>query len=83
MGKLTLGIGDASGMFPINQTTLDYNEHMLQLFDKLNINSKVGPLKPLLPKVIRAGDDAGVLSRVGANLLGLTRSRHSSGGSRG
>jgi sugar (pentulose or hexulose) kinase len=57
-------------MFPIDQTTLNYNEHMLQLFDELNINSKVGPLKSLLPKVIKAGDDAGVLSRVGADLLG-------------
>ncbi len=65
-GKLTLVIGDASGMFPIDQTALDYNEHMLQLFDELNINSKVGPLKLLLPKVIRAGDNAGVLSQVGA-----------------
>ena len=53
-------------MFPIDQTALDYNERMLQLFDELNINSKVGPLKSLLPKVIRAGDNAGVLSQVGA-----------------
>jgi sugar (pentulose or hexulose) kinase len=65
-GKSTLVIGDASIMFPIDQTALDYNEHMLQLFDELNINSKVGPLKSLLPKVIRAGDNAGVLSQVGA-----------------
>jgi sugar (pentulose or hexulose) kinase len=72
-GKWTLGIGDASGMFPIDQDTLDYNDHMLQLFDELNINSNVAPLKTILSNVIKAGDDAGMLSKVGAALLGLTQ----------
>jgi len=69
-----LGIGDASGMFPIDQTTCNYDESMLQAFDTLvkSCSSQdVPPLKTLLPNVCKAGENAGVLSTSGAELLGL------------
>ena len=34
-GKRVLGIGDAAGMFPIDSTTKDYNQEMVEKFDKL------------------------------------------------
>lgn len=77
-GEWTLGIGDASGMFPIDQASLDYDECMVQIFDERfmndNNNNKVcaaASLKTLLPKVRKAGEDAGVLNEAGATLLGL------------
>lgn len=69
-GKKVLGLDDASGMFPIDSTTNDYNSRMIQQFDKL-----ISPLgypwktKDILPTVLCAGDNAGVLSTEGAKLL--------------
>ena len=74
-GEVNLGIGDASGMFPIDQTTLDYDESMLQAFDDLvkstTSQSALAPIKTLLPNVCKAGESAGVLSKAGSALLGL------------
>jgi sugar (pentulose or hexulose) kinase len=74
-GQWTLGIGDASGMFPIDQSTLDYDVKRLADFDALVARSapsmRVPPLGDLLPTVRRAGDDAGSLDAHGAALLGL------------
>lgn len=69
-GKCVLGIGEASGMFPIDPQTKDYDEHMLELFDQTT--SGYGypwKLCEILPAVLQAGDDAGVLSETGALLL--------------
>lgn len=75
-GDYMLGIGDASGMFPIDQTTLDYDESMLQAFDALVKNSTTvttAPLKTLLPQVRRAGENAGVVRKSDfTELLGLS-----------
>ncbi len=66
-GVNALGIGDASGMFPIDSEKLDYDERMLKLFDgKIGYSWK---LRDVLPKVLPAGADAGSLTEAGAALL--------------
>ena len=70
-GQWLLGIGDASGMFPIDQATLDFDERFLKSFDELVNKSDIGTLRSLLPAVRRVGADAGSLNRRGAELLGL------------
>ncbi|THE12484.1 ATPase [Bacillus timonensis] len=69
-GNKAIGIGDASGMFPIDEATQDYHELMLKQFDEL-IESKGYPwkLKDILPKVYKSGEQAGKLSEVGAKIL--------------
>nr|WP_213018484.1 FGGY-family carbohydrate kinase [Bacillus safensis] len=69
-GKQAIGIGDASGMFPIDEQTKDYNEEMLQQFEAL-IAEKGYPwkLRHLLPRVYLAGEEAGVLTAAGAAIL--------------
>ena len=72
-GKKVLGVGDASGMFPIDSTTGDYDEKMLGQFDEL-----VAPegfawkIKDILPGVLSAGEDAGVLTEEGAKKLDVS-----------
>jgi sugar (pentulose or hexulose) kinase len=74
-GTWQLGIGDASGMFPIDQATLNYDARRLADFDALVARVAPGagvrPLVELLPTVRCAGDDAGRLDARGAALLGL------------
>ncbi|MEH7378870.1 FGGY-family carbohydrate kinase [Bacillus sp. JJ1533] len=69
-GNKAIGIGDASGMFPIDEVTHDYIESMLKQFDEL-IASKDYPwkLKDILPKVHISGEKAGELTEVGAKIL--------------
>ncbi len=71
-GNWDLGIGDASGMFPIDQATLDYDQNLLEQFDQRVHGTGVPPLKRLLPRVRMAGEEAGVLNTTAAELLGLT-----------
>ena len=66
-GENVLGVGDASGMFPIDSETLDYDAAMLAKFDALGVLPK--PLKEYLPAVLPAGAAAGALSEAGAALL--------------
>ena len=70
-GQWNLGVGDAAGMFPIDQKTLGYDESLLAKFDELVGDSQLTPLKELLPTPLVAGQDAGTLNETGANLLGL------------
>lgn len=69
-GNKALGVGDASGMFPIDETTGNFNASMIQQFDEL-VASKAYPWKTsdLLPKVYVAGEQAGILSEAGAKIL--------------
>ena len=69
-GEKVLGIGDASGMMPIDSDTLDYNASMVAAFDKL-VAEKNYPwkLNEILPRVLCAGQDAGNLTPEGALLL--------------
>lgn len=73
-GKKVLGIGDASGMFPIDEATQDYNQAMIEQFEAL-IATKEYPwkLKDILPKVAIAGEQAGVLTEMGAKILDRSR----------
>jgi sugar (pentulose or hexulose) kinase len=72
-GQKVLGIGEASGMFPIDSTTCDYDAGKMELFNRQiegeNISWK---LQDILPRVLIAGDAAGVLSEAGARLLDPT-----------
>ena len=68
-----LGVGDASGMFPIDSTTRNWNKEMLAKFDEL-VAPKGYPWKveDILPKVLVAGEKAGTLTEEGAKLLDPT-----------
>ena len=69
-GQKVLGIGDASGMFPIDPETKQYHAAMIQKFDLL-VADKNYPwkLKDILPKILVAGENAGTLTPEGAKLL--------------
>ena len=66
-GEKVLGVGEASGMFPIDAKTRDYNQTMIDKFDAL-VAPKGYPwkLREILPKVLVAGEAAGTLSAEGA-----------------
>lgn len=69
-GEKVLGIGDASGMFPINMKNKDYNLNMLEQFDTLVTDKGYSwKLGDILPKVLVAGENAGKLSEEGTKLL--------------
>ncbi len=71
-GKKVVGVGEASGMFPIDSATCDYDAAMIEKFDKLaQAHGVSGSVKDLLPQVLVAGDDAGCLTPEGAKLLDL------------
>ena len=67
-GEKVLGIGEASGMFPMEGN--NYSETMLDKFDAL-VEEKGYPwkIREILPKVLVAGENAGVLTEAGAKLL--------------
>jgi len=65
-----MGVGEASGMFPIDIKTQDYNADFLAKFDATVAGAGLGSkLKDLLPKVLDAGESAGTLTAEGAKLL--------------
>ncbi|MCI8665931.1 MAG: FGGY-family carbohydrate kinase [Dorea sp.] len=69
-GVKALGIGDASGMFPIDIQKKDFNEEMVQKFDELVAEKNFSwKLRNIMPKVMVAGEEAGVLTEEGARLL--------------
>lgn len=72
-GEQVLGVGDASGMFPIDSAAGDFDAGMLAQFDAL-VADKGYPwkLRELLPKVLYAGEDAGRLTEAGVRLLDPT-----------
>jgi sugar (pentulose or hexulose) kinase len=72
-GQKVLGIGDASGMFPIDSKTNQYDVGMIELFnDRLAAENIPWKLQDILPKVLLAGEPAGVLTQEGARLLDPT-----------
>ena len=69
-GKKVMGIGEASGMFPIDSEKLDYDAEMLEKFNALPEVKAYGfDLRQLLPEVLCAGDDGGSLTEQGALYL--------------
>ena len=72
-GRKVLGVGEASGMFPIDSDTRDYDQTMVESFDVLA--GEMGyswKLRDILPQVLCAGDEAGTLTAEGAKLLDPT-----------
>ena len=69
-GVNAIGIGEASGMFPIDSTNNDYDEEMIQKFKALLVKYNLPwSIREILPKVLVAGDNAGKLTEQGAALL--------------
>ena len=69
-GEKVLGVGEASGMFPIDSGICDFDQKMLAQFDELVADRGFGwKLKDILPKVLPAGAAAGTLTAEGAKLL--------------
>jgi len=69
-GQKVLGVGEASGMFPIDSRTNDYNTHMLDQFNRrIAAENLPWKLEGILPKVLVAGEPAGMLTAEGARLL--------------
>ena len=69
-GVNALGIGEASGMFPIDSDKLCYDAQMMEKFDALVAQSALTrKLTDLLPGVLLAGEDAGTLTEQGSALL--------------
>ena len=72
-GQKLLGIGEASGMFPIDSATGDYDARMIELFDGLpDVAPLPWRLRDILPRVLVAGEAAGALTEAGARLLDPT-----------
>ena len=72
-GEKVLGIGEASGMFPVDMNTKDYNQTMVDQFDALIADRKLPwKLRDIFPKVLVAGENAGTLTAEGAKLLDPT-----------
>ena len=62
-GEKVLGIGDASGMLPIDPATNNYSAEMVEKFDNLIAPKEYNwKLEDILPKVLSAGENAGVLT---------------------
>jgi len=72
-GEKVLGVGEASGMFPIDIETKNYNKNMINQFNELIASKNFSwKLEDIMPKVLLAGDNAGVLTEEGAKLLDVT-----------
>jgi ribulokinase len=69
-GEKNIGIGDASGIFPIDSVAMDYDASMLNIFEEKIAEYKFPwKIREILPKVMVAGQRAGVLTKSGASLL--------------
>ena len=70
-GENVLGVGDASGVFPLNAAGQDYDAQMLDRFDALVAEHHLPwKLRELLPDVLPAGCPAGTLTAEGSLRLG-------------
>ncbi len=72
-GKKVMGVGEASGMFPIDTKTGSFDRKMMQQFDEL-VASKNYPwkLEDIFPQVLTAGEYAGTLTEEGAAFLDVS-----------
>ncbi len=72
-GEKVIGVGDASGMIPVDPETKTYNATMVQKFDKLVEPYHFGwKLLDIFPKVLVAGENAGTLTAEGAKRLDVS-----------
>ncbi len=68
-----MGVGEASGMFPIDSETNDYDRSMINKFNNLEkVKVFDWKIESILPKVLVAGDNAGYLTEEGAKLLDVS-----------
>jgi len=72
-GKKVVGVGEASGIFPIDSQTNDFDKKMISQFNE-TVDGEDLPwrLENILPEVLMAGEEAGTLSTEGAKLLDST-----------
>lgn len=72
-GQFVLGVGEASGMFPIDSNINNYDKTMLEAFSNLDaVKACDWDIIDILPKVLVAGECAGELSAEGASLLDVS-----------
>lgn len=72
-GEKILGVGEASGMFPIDPSTGQYYDRMLDQFDEMVSDKQFAwKIRDILPAVYTAGKQAGTLTAEGAKLLDPT-----------
>jgi sugar (pentulose or hexulose) kinase len=72
-GQKVAGIGDASGIFPIDSLSNDYDKRMVEQFnERLKTEAISWKIQDLLPQVLMAGDPAGILTEEGARLIDPT-----------
>ncbi|MFC4401619.1 xylulokinase [Gracilibacillus xinjiangensis] len=72
-GQKVLGVGEASGVFPIDVKTKKFNQKMMDQFNELVSSRNYSwKLEDILPEVFVAGDNAGTLTEEGAKLLDIT-----------
>jgi len=72
-GKHVMGVGEASGMFPIDSASGTYDRAKAEAFDqKITDKGFAWKLTDVLPAVLSAGEDAGVLTEEGARLIDPT-----------
>ncbi|MGD0878178.1 MAG: FGGY-family carbohydrate kinase [Anaerolineales bacterium] len=72
-GQKVLGIGEASGVFPIDSKTNNYDSRMIEAFNERLKTEKISwKLQEILPKVLVAGESAGILTKEGAGLIDPT-----------
>ncbi len=72
-GKKVIGVGEASGMFPIDSNTNDYDSSMIEKFASLEEVKKYNwSIRDILPKSLVAGENAGYLTEEGAKLIDVS-----------
>lgn len=72
-GQKVVGVGEASGIFPIDSTISNYDQQMMEKFNNISVVADLGiKLNDVLPKVLVAGENAGALTEAGAKLLDPT-----------
>ncbi len=72
-GEKVIGIGDGSGMIPVDPTTKNYDASMVEKFDRLVADKGFSwTLEGILPKVLVAGENAGKLTAEGASRLDIS-----------
>ena len=71
-GKKVIGIGEASGMFPVDTKTKQYDKGMLKKFNDLVKGRVPFKVEDILPEILLAGEDAGTLTEAGAKFLDPT-----------
>ena len=74
-GKHVMGVGEASGMFPIDSEKMDYDQGMVEKFDACSGQS--WKLRDILPTVLCAGENGGCLTEEGARFLDPSGTLHS------